>query len=140
MKWILQQMKKDYEIKYIVHGFIHGVLVKNKIYHTPIFYWQFDESDVSNVDVFTMGNELRANNYDKPSIEEFDKQYIKELYRDYNTGKIQMISFNGTPTFIQPMDLTSDWSINHDVVEFDFYANIYQIMYTGKDIILHQRC
>ena len=138
MKWILQQMKKDYELKYIVHdGFIHGVLVKNKIYLTPIFYWQFDESDVSNVDVFTMGNELRANHYDKPSIEEFDKQYVKELYRDYNTGKIQMVSFNGTPTFIQPMDLTSEWSINHDIVEFDFYANIYQMMYIGKDIILN---
>ena len=108
--------------------------VQYTIYLTPVFYWQFDESDVSNIDIFTMGNELRENHYAKPLILSFDKLYIKELFRDYNTGKIQMISFNGTPTFVEPFDLTNEWSINNDIIEFDYFANIYQMMYTGKDI------
>ena len=71
----------------------------------------------------TVENELRANHYDNSSIEKFDKQNVKELCRDYNTGKNQMICFNSMATFIQPIDLTSEWSINHDIVEFDFYEN-----------------
>ena len=41
-------------------------------------------------------NELRLNHYDKQSIEVFDKQYIIELYCEYDIGKVHMISFNET--------------------------------------------
>lgn len=129
-KEILNILKNQFDLKYIINGkFIRGIIWKNSVCLTPMFYWQFEDTDIHVVQLFKAIDDLIKGKYDVPSIEWFDKIYIKELYMDYISQKIRMINFYGNNMLVKPFELTHKWS-GLDVMTFDYEAillNLYNI-------------
>lgn len=135
-KVILQIIKDEFDIKYIVNGkFIYGVLWKNCVCLTPLFFWQFDETDFSTIQLFKAIENVMKGTYSLPDIKLFDSIYIKKLYKDYNDGMIKMVSFYGNNLLVKPFEQTAKWQ-NLDVITFDYQAilfNLYNINFAEND-------
>lgn len=133
MREIIHSLRVDFNLKYFVHdNYIYGVLVGNTVYMTPKLHWIFDsDGGVHNINLFTLGNNIKSGEYTGPSIETLSFKHIRTIYVDYNSQQVKMIRFDATDMFIKPFIITSKYA-NIDTVQFDYNAYLQTLITTGR--------
>lgn len=68
------------------------------------------------------------NSCEFPGLELFNDEYITKYYKDYTTGKIHVIEYEGIDIIIDPIDENELSIFNPNIVLFDYeaYLNIYK--------------
>ena len=105
VKNILNYIKEKFNIKYVYQGsYILGIIWKDKLYFTPRLFWQF-EDDISNELLFKAIDGVLNGKLKFPSINDIDKEMVKELYVDYQDGKCHMVKYNFVNLWVEPFDV-----------------------------------
>ena len=130
IKDILSILKKEFEIKFVVHEkFVRGIIWNNKLYLTPSFYWVFEGSEMNIIPLFKAIEEVMNGKCKLPSINSFDEEHVDKLYKNYSDGKIHMIDFYNAPMLVEPFDVSAKWNAK-DIIVNDYNAilmNLYNL-------------
>lgn len=130
IKDILNILKKQFGIKFVVHEkFVRGIIWENKLYLTPTFYWVFEESEMNILPLFKAIDGIMSGNLKLPVISSFDEEHVDKLYKNYEDGKIHMITFYNSPMLVEPFEISAKWNTK-DVIVNDFNAvlmNLYKL-------------
>ena len=138
----MRYIEKEFDIKYVVQNkFIVGIIWKDRLILTPHFYWVFEEQD-SPIPLFKALESIKQNKLKLPSIQAFNKDYITNLYRDYEDRKIHMITYLNTAVIVEPFEVSAAWSNNYNIMTFDYNAifiNLYNLNISKDNFTLTQQ-
>ena len=122
VKTILQMIRNEYDVKYVVNRtYVYGILAGNKLYMTPKLYWRFEDNVTYTIVLHKVLEAVIHGGIDLPSVDEFDVEDVKVLYRDWNDRKVHVVGYHGVSMLVQPFEVTAKWS-DKDVIIFDSKA------------------